>query len=87
MKALYNLMTGKVGCVLLQATCGGDTSVSHLFDVSEWEVSPEDGQALLEATETQWRALASMPVRDRVERWKRTRTQECHDGQSTGQQS
>jgi hypothetical protein len=42
-----------------------------LFDVSDWDLSPEKGQVLMQATDEQWEQLAKMSREDRVDRFSR----------------
>jgi len=72
--AVYNILTGNIGCVLLQAGCGGDSAVSQLFDTQEWDLAPSEGHQLMRATASQWRQLADMPREERVRRFNQTQT-------------
>ena len=54
-KALYNPLTGMIGCVILQAGVGGSSEVAaSVFSTEDWEVAPAEGQAVMEATLEQW---------------------------------
>lgn len=69
-KTVYNLKTGKVGCVLIQAGHACPTDVAaRVFNPDDWEVAPTEGQAVMEATLDQWKFIANMSIEDRVQRF------------------
>lgn len=67
--AIYNPDTGKIGCVLIQAGHGADKTVASLFDTSDWELAPTDGQQKFTATLAQWKFIVSMTAEERVRRF------------------
>lgn len=69
LNAVYNPLTGKIGCVLIQAAVSGSTEVAQMFETTDWELSPEPGQVLIGATYAQWQFIADMTPEARVARW------------------
>lgn len=70
-KALYSPTTGMIGCVLIQAGTGGNTSVAHEFDTEDWLLSPDTSLRMMEATREQWKFIAKLSREERVARWSR----------------
>ena len=68
-KVVYNPLTGMIGCVLIQAVHGCDSSVSHLFSTEDWELAPTEGQGKMDATKEQWEFIAGITRQERIDRW------------------
>lgn len=70
LKAVYDPVEGKIGCVLLQAAMSGDPAVAKMFPNEDWVLHPVPGLQRMEATRGQWKWLASLSREQRVERWR-----------------
>ena len=50
----------RIGCVLLQAGCGADSSVCRLFDIELWQTAPMSGGVVVSGTTEEWKRLAEL---------------------------
>lgn len=63
--ALYDPISRGIGCVLLQAACGGDGRPCHHWDAQDWVVSPVDSFRMISAPLSQWIAIGRLPKEQR----------------------
>lgn len=59
-KILYDVTLRKIGCVLLQASTGGDTRAPQDFPTEDWFLAPTPNMRLYETSESQYEALKEM---------------------------
>lgn len=63
MKIAYDTVLKRPGCVLLQASMGGDTHLAQLFETKYWLVFPTDNLQVYEVTEEQLEKLVRITER------------------------
>ena len=61
--ALFDIKSGKPGCVLQQAVYGGDRSVCQLF--ADWEVNHTESLTMITDTWENWKRVAAMSPAER----------------------
>ena len=60
MKIVFDIELMKPGCVLLQASLGGEPELAHRFSTSDWLLFPTPGLKLYEINEEQLNKLVNM---------------------------
>lgn len=58
LRAVVNVRTKKVACVLLQAALGGSVTVARMFDTENWELATSSDFRMVEGTREEWLAHA-----------------------------
>lgn len=57
MKIAFDIKEMKPGCVLLQASMGCDSSLSHHFDTKHWLLAPTPDLRVYEVSDSQLKEL------------------------------
>jgi hypothetical protein len=66
-RSLYSPGTGQISCVIMQAAYRLDRAPCHFFGSGDWNTGmPAPDSRIMEATESQWRAVGRMSRAERI---------------------